>query len=183
MGDELGTFEDTVKQYTKLMYYIINKWPYVEKEEAYNIALFGLWKAWKFYNGKTKFITYASAVIYNEFRVKYREDMDKRAKFRNSFVSIDYLFSNSEDGYSSSLQNILSVEDESYLDIENREIVERVLSKLRPSNKPMYKLHLQGYRQRDICKKLNRLPSAVNMEIKRVKGYLKKEYDKEVKDT
>ena len=78
------TWEECAKQYQSLCYKMVNKYKNVQldKDERYNLALFGLWKAWKYYDESkpANFLTYANFMICREFNLVYRTDNVKKRK-------------------------------------------------------------------------------------------------------
>ena len=60
----------------------------LEQDERYNLALFGLWKAYNSFDSErgANFLTYATNVIYQVFNLEYR---DANAKKRQHEIHID----------------------------------------------------------------------------------------------
>ena len=60
----------------------------LETDERYNLALFGLWKAYNSFDksGGASFLTYATIVIYQVFNLEYR---DSNAKKRQHEIHLD----------------------------------------------------------------------------------------------
>ena len=91
------TWEDCQKQYDKLCWKMANKYKNLklEQEERYNLALFGLWKAYESYD-ETRgagFLTYATNVIYQVFNLEYR---DSNAKKRQHDIHLDINYTDDE---------------------------------------------------------------------------------------
>ena len=84
------TWEECQKQYNKLCWKLANKYKNLklEPDERYNLALFGLWKAYQSYDEErgASFMTYANNVIYQVFNLEYR---DNNAKKRQHEVHLD----------------------------------------------------------------------------------------------
>ena len=84
------TWEECQKQYNKLCWKLANKYKNLklEPEERYNLALFGLWKAFQSYDDSrgASFMTHANNVIYQVFNLEYR---DNNAKKRQHDVHLD----------------------------------------------------------------------------------------------
>ena len=84
------TWEECVKQYDKLCWKMVNKYRNlkIEPEERYNLALFGLWKAYETYDETrgTAFLSHATNVIYQVFNLEYR---DSNAKKRQHDIHLD----------------------------------------------------------------------------------------------
>ena len=76
------TWEECVKQYDKLCWKMVNKYKNLklETDERYNLALFGLWKAYNSYdeNRGTVFLSHATNVIYQVFNLAYRDSNAKK---------------------------------------------------------------------------------------------------------
>ena len=84
------TWEDCQKQYNKLCWKMVNKYKNLklEPDERYNLALFGLWKAYNSYDETrgTVFLSHATNVIYQVFNLEYR---DSKAKKRQHEAHLD----------------------------------------------------------------------------------------------
>lgn len=84
------TWEECCSQYNKLCWKMVNKYRNLklEPEERYNLALFGLWKAYNSYNDTkgASFMSYATNVIYQVFNLEYR---DSNAKKRQHDIHLD----------------------------------------------------------------------------------------------
>lgn len=84
------TWEECQKQYNLLCWKTANKYKNLklDNDERYNLALFGLWKAYNSYDesrGAT-FLTHATNVIYQVFNLEYR---DANAKKRQHKIHLD----------------------------------------------------------------------------------------------
>ena len=84
------TWEECQKQYDKLCWKMVNKYKNLklESDERYNLALFGLWKAYETYD-ETRgagFLTHATNVMYQVFNLEYR---DSNAKKRQHETHLD----------------------------------------------------------------------------------------------
>ena len=84
------TWEECLKQYDKLCWKMVNKYKNLklETDERYNLALFGLWKAYETYDETrgTAFLSHATNVIYQVFNLEYR---DSKAKKRQHKIHLD----------------------------------------------------------------------------------------------
>ena len=71
------TWEECQLKYDKLCWKMVNKYKNLklENDERYNLALFGLWKAYNTYDEErgASFLTHATNVIYQVFNLEYRE--------------------------------------------------------------------------------------------------------------
>ena len=84
------TWEECQKQYDKLCWKMVNKYRNLklEPQERYNLALFGLWKAYESYDETrgTAFLSHATNVIFQVFNLEYR---DSNAKKRQHDIHLD----------------------------------------------------------------------------------------------
>ena len=84
------TWEECQLKYAKLCWKIANKYKNLKLEmpELYNLALFGLWKAYNSFDESrgASFMTHASNVIYQVFNLEYR---DSKAKKRQHEIHLD----------------------------------------------------------------------------------------------
>ena len=84
------TWEECVKQYDKLCWKMVNKYKNLklEPDERYNLALYGLWKAYESYDETrgTAFLSHATNVIFQVFNLEYR---DSKAKKRQHEPHLD----------------------------------------------------------------------------------------------
>lgn len=84
------TWEECQIKYNNLCWKIANKYKNLklENDELYNLALFGLWKAYESYDNSrgASFITHATNVIYQVFNLEYR---DSNAKKRQHDAHLD----------------------------------------------------------------------------------------------
>ena len=84
------SWEECQKQYDKLCWKMVNKYKNLklEPDERYNLALFGLWKAYNTYDESrgANFLTHATTVIFQVFNLEYR---DSKAKKRQHELHLD----------------------------------------------------------------------------------------------
>ena len=84
------SWEECQKQYNQLCWKMVNKYNNLklEPDERYNLALFGLWKAYETYDKErgAGFLTHATNVMYQVFNLEYR---DANAKKRQHEVHLD----------------------------------------------------------------------------------------------
>ena len=84
------TWEECLKQYDKLCWKMVNKYKNLklEPDERYNLALFGLWKAYNSFDASrgANFLTHATNVMFQVFNLEYR---DSKAKKRQHEVHLD----------------------------------------------------------------------------------------------
>ena len=99
------TWEECQQKYDKLCWKMVNKYKNLklETDERYNLALFGLWKAYQSYdeNRGASFMTHATNVIYQVFNLEYR---DSNAKKRQHEIHLDI---NHTDGDGNRFEEIL----------------------------------------------------------------------------
>ena len=88
------TWEECVKQYDKLCWKTVNKYKNLklETDERYNLALFGLWKAYNNYDEErgASFLTHATNVIYQVFNLEYRDSNAKKRQ-HESHLDINHM--------------------------------------------------------------------------------------------
>ena len=81
------TWEECQLKYDKLCWKIANKYKNLKLEmpERYNLALFGLWKAYNSFDESrgASFMTHASNVIYQVFNLEYRDSKAKKRQHEN----------------------------------------------------------------------------------------------------
>ena len=84
------TWEECQKQYDKLCWKMVNKYKNLKLDidERYNLALFGLWKAYNSYDETrgASFMSHATNVIFQVFNLEYR---DSKAKKRQHDAHLD----------------------------------------------------------------------------------------------
>ena len=84
------TWEECQTQYDKLCWKMVNKYKNLklETDERYNLALYGLWKAYNSFDESrgASFMTHATNVIYQVFNLAYR---DSKAKKRQHEKHLD----------------------------------------------------------------------------------------------
>ena len=84
------TWEECQTQYNKLCWKMVNKYKNLklETDERYNLALYGLWKAYNSFDEArgASFMTHATNVIYQVFNLAYR---DSNAKKRQHEIHLD----------------------------------------------------------------------------------------------
>ena len=84
------TWEECQQKYDKLCWKMVNKYKNLklEPDERYNLALYGLWKAYESYDETrgTVFLSHATNVIYQVFNLAYR---DSKAKKRQHETHLD----------------------------------------------------------------------------------------------
>ena len=81
------TWEECQKQYDKLCWKMVNKYSNLklEPDERYNLALFGLWKAYNTYDEErgASFLSHATNVMYQVFNLAYRDSKAKKRQHEN----------------------------------------------------------------------------------------------------
>ena len=84
------SWEECQKQYNNLCWKMANKYKNlkIDLDERYNLALFGLWKAYETYDEArgAGFLCHATNVIYQVFNLEYR---DSNAKKRQHDIHLD----------------------------------------------------------------------------------------------
>ena len=78
------TWEECQTQYNNLCWKMVNKYKNLklETDERYNLALFGLWKAYNSFDESrgASFLTHATNVIFQVFNLEYRDSNAKKRK-------------------------------------------------------------------------------------------------------
>ena len=112
-------WEECQKQYDKLCWKMVNKYKNLnlEIDERYNLALFGLWKAYETYDETrgTVFLSHATNVIFQVFNLAYRES---KAKKRQHEIHLDI---NHIDNDGNRFEDIL--EDKNEFGYAHRELI------------------------------------------------------------
>lgn len=84
------TWEECQNKYEALCWKMVNKYSNIklDQDERFNLALFGLWKAYNSYDKDrgASFLTHATNVMYQVFNLEYR---DSRAKKRTHDIHLD----------------------------------------------------------------------------------------------
>ena len=87
-------WEECQTQYNPLCWKMANKYKNLklEPEERYNLALFGLWKAYQSFDEErgAKFLSHATNVIYQVFNLEYRDSNAKKRK-HESHLDINHI--------------------------------------------------------------------------------------------
>lgn len=88
------TWEECAKQYDKLCWKMVNKYKNLklETDERYNLALFGLWKAYESYDETrgAAFLSHATNVMYQVFNLAYRDSNAKKRQ-HESHLDINHI--------------------------------------------------------------------------------------------
>ena len=91
------SWEQCQQQYDKLCWKMVNKYKNIklDTDERYNLALFGLWKAYNSFDDSrgASFLTHATNVIYQVFNLEYR---DSNAKKRQHDIHLDINYTDDE---------------------------------------------------------------------------------------
>ena len=81
------TWEECQIKYNKLCWKMVNKYKNLklDADERYNLALFGLWKAYNSFDEErgASFLTHATNVIYQVFNLEYRDSNAKKRQHKN----------------------------------------------------------------------------------------------------
>ena len=160
------TWEECQKQYDKLCWKMVNKYKNInlETDERYNLALFGLWKAYNSFDesrGAT-FLTHATNVIYQVFNLEYR---DSNAKKRKHEIHLDI---NHVDNDGNKFEEIL--EDKNEFGYVHRERIYQHLcefEKIADNDGLMFIDKLNGMKVDDIEKKYDYSKRTAYIRIQR----------------
>ena len=160
------TWEECVKQYDKLCWKMVNKYKNLklEPDERYNLALFGLWKAYNSYDETrgTAFLSHATNVIFQVFNLEYR---DSKAKKRQHKIHLDI---NHTDDSGNRFEEIL--EDKNGFGYAHRERIYEYLcefEKITDKDGLMFIDKINGMKAEDIQAKYNYSKRTVYTHIKK----------------
>ena len=145
---------------------MVNKYKNIklEPDERYNLALFGLWKAYQSYdeNRGASFMTHATNVIYQVFNLAYR---DSNAKKRQHEIHLDI---NHVDNDGNRFEDIL--EDKNEFGYAHRELIYQHLcefEKITDKDGLMFIDKINGMKAEDIQAKYNYSKRTVYTHIKK----------------
>ena len=162
------TWEECYKQYNKLCWKIVNNYKNLklEPDERYNLALFGLWKAYETYDEErgASFLTHATNVIYQVFNLEYR---DSNAKKRQHDIHLDI---NHVDNEGNRFEEIL--EDKNEFGYAHRERIYAFMcefEKITDNDGLMFIDKINGMKVDDIEKKYNYSKRTTYIHINRGK--------------
>ena len=148
------TWEECQKQYNPLCWKMVNKYKNLklEPDERYNLALFGLWKAYNSYDEErgAGFLTHANNVIYQVFNLEYRDSNDNK---RQHEIQLDI---NHVDNDGNKFEEIL--EDKNDFGYAHRERIYQYLcefEKIADKDGLMFIDKVNGMKVDDIEKKYN----------------------------
>ena len=160
------TWEECQKQYDKLCWKMVNKYKNLklETDERYNLALYGLWKAYQSYDEArgASFMTHATNVIYQVFNLEYR---DSNAKKRKHEIHLDI---NHTDGDGNRFEEIL--EDKNVFGHIHREHIYQFLcefEQIADKDGLMFIDKINGLKVDDIQTKFNYSKRTTYTHIKR----------------
>ena len=146
------TWEECQQKYDKLCWKMANKYKNLklELDERYNLALFGLWKAYNSFDESrgASFLTHATNVIFQVFNLEYR---DSNAKKRQHDIHLDI---NHVDDSGNRFEEIL--EDKNEFGYAHRERIYEYLcefEKITDNDGLMFIDKLNGMKMDDIMKK------------------------------
>ena len=145
---------------------MVNKYKNIklEPDERYNLALFGLWKAYQSYDEErgAAFMTHATNVIYQVFNLAYR---DSNAKKRQHEIHLDI---NHVDNDGNRFEDIL--EDKNEFGYAHRERIYEYLcefEKITDKDGLMFIDKINGMKAEDIQAKYNYSKRTVYTHIKK----------------
>ena len=159
-------WEECQKQYNPLCWKMVNKYNNLklEPDERYNLALFGLWKAYISYDDTrgASFLSHATNVIYQVFNLEYR---DSNAKKRQHDIHLDI---NHVDNEGNRFEEIL--EDKNEFGYAHRERIYHHLcefEKITDKDGLMFIDKINGMKVEDIQAKYNYSKRTAYTHIKR----------------
>ena len=160
------TWEECQQKYDKLCWKMVNKYKNLklETDERYNLALYGLWKAYKSYDASrgAGFLTHATNVIFQVFNLEYR---DSNAKKRQHETHLDI---NHVDDSGNRFEDIL--EDKNEFGYAHRERIHEYLcdfEKIADKDGLMFIDKLNGMKVDDIQANYNYSKRTVYTHIKK----------------
>ena len=160
------TWEECQKQYDKLCWKMVNKYKNLklEPDERYNLALYGLWKAYNSFDEArgASFLTHATNVIYQEFNLAYRGSKAKKRQHEN------HLNINHTDDSGNRFEEIL--EDKNEYGYAHREFIceyMREFEKIADKDGLMFIDKINGMKIDDILIKYNYSKRSAYTHIKR----------------
>ena len=160
------TWEECQVKYNNLCWKMVNKYKNLklETDERYNLALFGLWKAYETYDKErgAGFLTHATNVIYQVFNLEYR---DSNAKKRQHDIHLDI---NHTDESGNRFEEIL--EDKNEFGYAHRERINEYLcefEKIADKDGLMFIDKINGMKVDDIQSKYNYSKRTAYTHIKR----------------
>ena len=160
------TWEECQKQYDKLCWKMVNNYKNLklEPDERYNLALYGLWKAYESYDETrgTVFLSHATNVMFQVFNLEYR---DSKAKKRQHEPHLDI---NHVDNSGNRFEDIL--EDKNEFGFAHRERIYQYLcefEKFADKDGLMFIDKINGMKIGDILIKYNYSTRSAYTHIKR----------------
>lgn len=180
---KLMSFDEAIIQYEKYLYKEAHKFSYAvnyDTEEIYQVALIGLWKAFKSYkeDGSVLFLTYAARCIRNEILL-YLRKINKQPQILSLEAS---LYTNS-DGNEMMLEGLIG-EDDSFTDkLAENEILCKIVKDL--NERQIEELEVILYKevkQKELAEKYNTTQTYISRRTKRTLASLKKQYIWECRD-
>ena len=180
---ELMSFDEVIQQYKNYLYKEANKFSYTvhyDTEEIYQVALIGLWKAYKSYkeDGSVLFLTYAAICIRNEILLYLR-----KIKKQPQLLSLEAtLYTNSE-GNEMMLEDLIG-EDDSFTDkLAENEILSKIVKDLNERQiEELECLLYKEVKQKELAEKYNTTQTYISRRTRRTLEGLKKQYLWECRD-
>ena len=160
------TWEECQQKYDKLCWKMVNKYKNLklETDERYNLALFGLWKAYNSYDEErgANFLTHATNVIYQVFNLEYR-DSNAKKRMHDTHLDINHV-----DSEGNKFEEIL--EDKNEFGYAHRELIYKYLcefEKITDKDGLMFIDKINGMKVDDIQAKHNYSKRTVYTHIKK----------------
>lgn len=166
------TSEECFIIYKPLLYKLTNSYHNIKLEfdDRFQIACMGLIKAYKTYNNtKYPFIAYLKIVVNNEFKQEFRKQNKEKDI---NLVSTD---NHIPDNYDITLEEVLRNEIDNFNEIEIKDLINHIFSRMSDIDKKVIKLRLEGYKKPRISKILNLSIPQINYRLLKFKNELLKE--------
>lgn len=142
----------------------------LEFNDRFQIACLGFVKAYNSYNNlKYCFLGYLKIIVNNEFKQEYRKQSIKKDF---NLVSID---NHIPDNYDITLEEVLRDETDNFNEIEIKDLINRIFSKMSDNDKKVVKLRLEGFKKPKISEILNLSIPSINYRLLKFKNELMKE--------
>jgi RNA polymerase sigma factor (sigma-70 family) len=181
------TFEEVKEKYNGLLHKKASEYlGRMEYEEAYQLALIGLWNAYKKHDARKGFLfltlayTYTGYAISNELRKDEKHLHNKKSQVKG-FVSLQEGVYEGKDGKELKLEDILKSDEDCIEDFVENDFVNRILSRISPRHKEDIEAYINGEASiRTLCDKYNISRFIAERRINVALGVLRKEYTKQI---
>lgn len=162
----------------RLMYHIANKFSNLrfEYDDFIGCGDLAFTKAFKSFNpDKCKWATYFSRIMVNEILI-----MNRKRNKEVSLIFLDTVVCKDMDFNILTIQDVIKSKEDVAEEVVNKVTLEEILKSLRGTKTlklEVFKLYLQGVKQREIARKFNISQSYVSRVIKRMNINIKSAYE------